>query len=76
MWTRRRLIESARVTALVILITVVWCVVQNRLSRESWQVPLFAASDGLSLLAGAKAAADGNYPLVLPKFNSGARCAV
>ena len=66
---RRRWLETARATALVVVITVAWCVVQNRLTREHWQVPLFTASDALGMLAGAKAAAEGNFPLVLPKFN-------
>ena len=69
MLTARRCIEGARTAALLLIIVAVWCVVHNRLSVRNWQVPLFTASDALGMLAGGKAAAEGHFPLVLPKFN-------
>ncbi|MGI8480582.1 MAG: hypothetical protein ACR2MF_00695, partial [Chthoniobacterales bacterium] len=55
--------------ALVAAIAVTWCIVYNRLSIRNWNVPILGASDALLTLAGEKAAADGNYPLVMLKLN-------
>jgi hypothetical protein len=55
--------------ALIAAIAAAWCIVEHRLTAQDWRVPLSAASDGLSALAGTKAAAEGNFPLVMLKFN-------
>ena len=69
MFARLKGIDLLRAAVLALVIALVWCVVQNRLTLRNWHLPLFAASDGLSVLAGEKAAAEGNVPLILPKIN-------
>jgi hypothetical protein len=66
--TRRRWLEVARITALVLVIATTWCLVERRTTGSRFQVPLAAESDALGMLAGAKAAAEGDFQLFLPKI--------
>jgi phosphoglycerol transferase len=50
-----------RVAALLLLVAVVWCVVRNRISVESWRVPTEYTGDADQILSWFKAASEWDY---------------
>jgi len=58
-----------RAAALLFAIIATWCVIHHRLNAKSWRVPLYGASDALTILAAEKAVAEGDFPLFGLKFN-------
>jgi phosphoglycerol transferase len=66
--TRRRR-DIVAVLTLTVAVVVLWCLIYNRLSWRAWSVPLGATSDSIPVLATAKAAAEGHFPLLIEKFN-------
>lgn len=69
MFARLSRSELARSAALLLVIVVTWCTIYHRLTKQSWGVPLFAASDALTLFAAEKAVTEGDFPLFGFKLN-------
>lgn len=65
---KRRRADILRALALAVVVSLVWCVVHDRLSARAWGIPLGARSDGLLALAIVKAASEGSFLPFLPKI--------
>ncbi|MDB6021506.1 MAG: hypothetical protein JWQ04_1363 [Pedosphaera sp.] len=50
-----------RVLALIVIVTVGWCFVRDRMSVENWRVPLDYRGDAPQILGWIKAASEGDY---------------
>lgn len=61
--SRRVLLESLRVLALLVLVTLIWCTTYNRWTLRAWKEPISYGGDAWWGMAGAKAFADGEIGL-------------